>query len=129
MKEIDRDTLNVSEITEVPPWISQDITAQDVRNILEGGCASGAYMPAVTYHTAGETMHEYGDTVLDFIEEQLGELTFPESPSWSGLACHFLSIAVELWCSVVESEIDEYVDEKENEEDNEETGEAATDAE
>ncbi len=117
MKEIDRDTLKVSEITTVPPWIDSDITVRDVESILQGGCASGAYMPAVTYHEATETMAEHGDTVLDFITEDHGlDLNLPDNPSWSGLACHFLSVAVELWCSSVETEIEDYIEEKENEE-------------
>ena len=34
---------------DVPGWIDQDITPADVAAIVQGGCASGAYMPAVTY--------------------------------------------------------------------------------
>ena len=33
---------------EVPGWIEQDISPQDVAAIVQGGCESGAYMPAVT---------------------------------------------------------------------------------
>jgi len=100
---------------EVPRWIEQDITPYDVAAILQGGCASGAYMPAVTYYDAANTMSEYGDTVMDFIEDALGCLEWPEcDTSWSGLACHFLSVAVELWCSGVEDEIIEALEELED---------------
>ena len=34
---------------EIPRWIEQDISPQDVAAIVQGGCESGAYMPAVTY--------------------------------------------------------------------------------
>lgn len=93
---------------EVPNWIEQDITAADVAAIIQGGCASGAYMPAVTYHTARETMNAHGDDVLEFIEDHLGELPGPaKGESWSGIAVHYLSLAVELWAASVESEVDE----------------------
>ena len=45
---------------DVPAWIKDGITNYDVASINEGGCASGAYMPAVTYHEALETMNEHG---------------------------------------------------------------------
>ncbi len=94
---------------EVPAWISQDISPSDVAAILQGGCASGAYMPAVTYHQALETMKEHGDDVLQYIEDALGELPTPaKSESWSGLACFYLSCAVELWASSVESELEQF---------------------
>ncbi len=88
---------------DVPAWIECDdafISPRDVAAIVQGGCASGAYMPAVTYHQAAETMAKHGDDVLDFIAGRLGELPMPSSDvSWPGMACHFLSIAVELWAS------------------------------
>ena len=34
---------------DVPRWIEQDIDCGMVASVLQGGCASGAYMPAVTY--------------------------------------------------------------------------------
>lgn len=37
---------------EVPRWIDQDISPNDIAAICQGGCASGAYMPAVTYYQA-----------------------------------------------------------------------------
>ena len=78
-----------NEDIDVPAWISQDISPADVAAILEGGCASGAYMPAVTYHQALNTMHENGDDVLEYIEECYGEIPQPKAgESWSGLACY-----------------------------------------
>ena len=94
---------------EVPAWISQDISPSDVAAILQGGCASGAYMPAVIYHQALETMKEHGDDVLQFIEDRLGELPAPKKgESWSGLVCFYLSCAVELWASIVEYELQQF---------------------
>ena len=90
----------------VPSWIEQDITGADIAAIVQGGCASGAYMPAVTYRQAVETMGEHGDDVLQFIEDVLGEIPPPEPHMlWVGMAVHFLSTAVELWASSVEDEV------------------------
>jgi hypothetical protein len=99
---------------DVPSWIESDITAADVAAVIQGGCESGAYMPAVTYHEASCTMDVFGDAVLDFIEEATGEICYPESPtSWSGLAVHFLSLAVELWCYGIVDELAEIIEEEE----------------
>ena len=100
-----------AEYTDVPAWIDQDITGQDVAAIVQGGCASGAYMPAVTYHTAAQTMADYGDDVLQFIEDYAGEL--PQAPtgsSWSGIAVFYLSVAVEYWASMAADSIAEKLD-------------------
>jgi len=86
---------------DVPEWIEGDITLYDVQAIMQGGCESGAYMPAVTYHTARETMAKYGDEVLQFIDDYAGELPpVPQDSSWSGIAVFYLSYAVELWANV-----------------------------
>ena len=102
---------------DVPTWIAQDISAYDIAAILQGGCASGAYMPAVTYHQAAKTMAEHGDNVLEYLEGAWGELPQPEKDtSWSGMACMYLSCAVEAWVSSVEPELSEIIAEKESEE-------------
>ena len=91
---------------DVPRWIQQDITPADVAAIVQGGCESGAYMPAVTYLQAVETMAKYGNDVLDYIASSLGELPRPDnSVSWSGLAVHYLATAVEIWAVSVEYEL------------------------
>ena len=108
---MDKDEFVLSEHLEVPEWIEQDITLADVENIVQGGCASGAYMPAVTYYKARETMNTHGDAVLDYIHEQLGELRRPsQETSWSGIAVHFLSMAVELWASTVDGDWESYLE-------------------
>lgn len=95
------------------------VWGSSIRDICRGGCASGSYMPAVTYYDALRTMAEHGDEVLSYIWEQLGEHPWPaddvSSFSWSGMACHYLSLAVELWASGIEAELDE-ADEHEAEE-------------
>ena len=89
---------------EIPDWIESDISPSDVAAICQGGCASGAYMPAVTYYTASKTMQEHGDDVLQYLQDELGELPKPrDDESWSGTACFYLSCAVEMWASGAES--------------------------
>lgn len=90
---------------EIPAWMEADRIPHDtleelaswVRNLSYGGCASGVYMPAVTYHTARQTMNEHGDDILEFIESRLDTIPTLAGASWSGLCCHFVSVAVELW--------------------------------
>ena len=85
-------------MTNVPNWIEQDISACDVAAIIQGGCAGGRYMPAVTYATATAIMVEHGDDVLKYLVDQLGELPRPDVDiAWSAMAAHFLSAAVECW--------------------------------
>ena len=93
---------------EVPRWIEQDISPQDVAAIVRDGCASGAYMPAVTYHKALETMSEYGDDILDYIENIYGEIPEPvdKSLSWSGRAVYYVSLAVESWSLAAHDELE-----------------------
>lgn len=109
---------------EVPEWINQDITAENVDAIIYGGCASGPYMPAVTYSTAARIMDKYGNDVIDFIESRDLELpAIPKNTSWRGMCCIYLSYAVELWARGVDTELDPndyYPEEGEEEEEEEE---------
>jgi len=83
-----------------PDWIEYDLGVDDIRSIQEGGCASGAYMPAVTYYKATETMANYGDDVLNYILGAYGELPTLANPvSWGETAVHYLSCAVELYAN------------------------------
>jgi len=100
-----------------PDWIKRNLSPFDVAAIYEGGCSSGAYMPAVTYHNAAETMHNHGDEVLDYIRDQLGELPKPDnSESWTGRAVFYLSYAVEIWASGVADPLAEALRDLEEEE-------------
>ena len=90
-----------------PEWITEPLSPSDVAAINQGGCSSGAYMPAVTYFTAMETMRDHGDDVLQYIEDNLGELPdVPKDTSWAGLNCFYLSCAVELFASSLEDRED-----------------------
>ena len=93
----------------VPDWIEQDVSPSTVASITQGGCASGAYMPAVTYHQALATMADNGDEVLEYIQDVMGELPAPRSDeSWRGMACHYLSYAVELWAGCVMGQLEQH---------------------
>lgn len=102
-----------ADYVDVPRWIEQDIDAAQIAAILQGGCESGAYMPAVTYSDALATMSEHGDDVLQLLEDTLGELPpIPDGSSWSGIAVRYLSAAVELWASMVEAPLAEAIEEE-----------------
>ena len=82
-----------------PDWIEYELEQYDIEAINQGGCASGAYMPAVTYYKANKMMAEYGDEVFEMIEEAYQEIPQPpKGTSWTEMAVFYLSIAVELWC-------------------------------
>ena len=94
---------------DVPAWIEQDIAVSTIASIVQGGCASGAYMPACWYSQALETMAKHGDDVLEYISDAMGELPKPRSDeSWSGIACFYLSYAVELWAGDVMLQLEEH---------------------
>ena len=91
---------------DVPQWIEQDISPNTLMAIEQGGCASGAYMPAVTYYDAKKTMGEHGDDVLQYIQDTYGELPKPQNDeSWAGMAVHYMSVGVELWAGVTLQEL------------------------
>lgn len=97
------DDVPVSAAADVPEWVEPFVTLADLAAIIEGGCESGAYMPAVVYAKARETMAEHGDDVLDYLDRAHGldECAFvlDSGQSWDGFACRVLSAAVEAWAS------------------------------
>lgn len=117
----------VKDYIEVPDWIEQDISVNDIPAIVQGGCTSGAYMPACVYAEAMDTMRHHGDEVFEFLENTLGELpAVPEDDrrSWSSMACHYMTSAVDLWAGGIEEELraaieaeQEETEEEEDEED------------
>ena len=93
----------VERLNDQPEWLTEMgaiDSAYELAAIIQGGCASGAYMSAVTYYTANKIMAEYGDDVLEYLDNEGGfELSIDViKESWSGLAVKLLSIAVECWC-------------------------------
>jgi hypothetical protein len=101
----DFDDIEIVDLgVDVPGWIRSDLTPYDMAAILQGGCASGAYMPAVTYRDAKDTMASWGDEVIEYIGDRAPE-EGPDAGSWGSLCCYYLSLAVELWCSDNEYEV------------------------
>ena len=104
----DEPITSYTDSIEIPRWIDQEITPATIAAIIQGGCASGAYMPAVTYYQALKPMDEYGDTkdgVLDYLESSLGYIPTDPVESWGGMACKLVSQAVELWAMSIEQEL------------------------
>lgn len=97
----------------VPAWIEQDLTCYDIAGICQGGCESGAYMPAVIYHKAVDTMAEHGEEIFDVIEQVCGtndaldilKRGTSRPASWQGMAVAFVSFAVESWAQGVYAEL------------------------
>ena len=92
-----RETIEL--INDQPIWIVEQhcLDIADIQAIQQGGCASGAYMPTVTYYTANKVMAEHGDDIFDYIEGQYGEVPQSNETSWSHMAVFYYSLAVELW--------------------------------
>ena len=97
---------------DIPAYIDQDLDLAQVRAIVQLGCDSGAYMPAVTYWQAEQTMLHHGEAVLDEIDG-LGPFSFdPSSDSWLGFACKLVSLAVESWAAHVLEEAESALEDK-----------------
>ena len=83
--------------------IGTDNCIHTLRAIAENGCASGAYMPAVEYYTAKQTMAEHGDDIIRFITAIAGlsptdifSSDMLDCPTWSQICVAYVSMAVEL---------------------------------
>ncbi len=121
---VDDDTyIVVTEDCWVPEWLGDSVSIPSdpgsarlidvswLKDLCQGGCASGCYMPAVTYYDARRTMNEHGNDIMSYLWEQLGEwpsADLASNGSWSGICCHYFSMAVELWASglLCQAEID-----------------------
>ena len=115
-------SLVVEAHVSMPMWIDKDSVPDDVeefvawcRDVTYSGCASGVYMPAVTYFVAVRTMEQHADDLLDYIDQQTGDVAYyfstylgTNTPSWSGLASHLLSCGVEIWAASWESRFEEF---------------------
>ena len=104
----------ISELIEIPDWIDSDYfdlddtdrTLRTLTAIAQKGCDTGAYLPACTYHEVLATMAEHGNDVLETLETW-GELPeIPTGESWAGIACLFLSQAVESWAASALCDLD-----------------------
>jgi len=91
----------VEAINDQPDFMSGEMgidSISELQSIIQCGCASNAHR-SVYFYDAAKTMAEYGDSVLEYLENELGEIPQPEKGmTWSHLASHYLSYAIELWC-------------------------------
>lgn len=97
----------------VPTWIDQGISTATVAGILQGGCASGAYMPAVEFYTAAKIMEKHGDAVLELLSEREDPVTLPDGCGWGEVPSAVLVLAVEYWAVGVEEELIEALEDLE----------------
>lgn len=113
------DEVEVAEHVNVPVWIDQGISCYDVAAIVQGGCESGAYMPAVTYYEAQKIINEHADSVIRFLENQgheKAEFNF-SNQTWAGFCVQLLSLAVDTWAYSIAEELAEALEaEQEDEE-------------
>lgn len=101
IKYLGRDELetfveNMNDQPEFLQFMGEIDSVYELVSIYEGGCASGAYMPAVTYYTANQCMaSDAASSVEDEISEY-DEITFkPNEDSFSQFASKLCAMAVE----------------------------------
>ena len=98
----DVDLHNLLErLNDQPDFMAGCMSIDEVSEIMainQGGCAGNAHR-SVFYFEANKVMAEHGDDVLEFIEENTGELPAISNTSWSEMGSLYLSCAVELWCN------------------------------
>jgi len=102
---------------EVPEWIrGDDIDTAAVAAIVEGGCASGAWMPAVTYHMARETICKYSDAIDKYLAgsgiDLAEHLTLKPNQAIDCLLCDIVSLAVEQWTAEVFDIVETFLDDE-----------------
>ena len=92
-------------LNDQPDWLvfmSRIDSIEEIASILEGGCASGAYMPAVTYHTANKCVNEHGEDMLEYIHNKcdlkLKDLVTDKVETFNDLNTTICSMCVENWC-------------------------------
>lgn len=111
IENLGRDELEtfISDINNQPKFLKFMGEIEDVAELIaisEGGCASGAYMPAVTYATALECMFYHSESVEGQIE-YMEELTFNiGSETFSGFCVNLCAMAVESYVHNFDEVID-----------------------
>ena len=97
LEQLESNEVNLRDLTDQPEWLDISDMAT-IHAVQQGGCESGAYMEAVTYYDAKQTMAEHGDDILEYIASSLGELPSHDRDSWGHICVFYFSVAVELWC-------------------------------
>lgn len=100
LEVLDRDAVKnfINEINDQPEFLQfmgEIDSVSELIAIYQGGCASGACMPAVTYATALECMFKHYDSVESQIG-YMGEITFNiTEKTFSSFCVNLCSMAVE----------------------------------
>ena len=77
----------------------------DIASIDEHGAGSN-FMPAQVYWSAKAALQSWEDPIFDLIQDSLGEIPAPPNHnSWRGMACFYVSLAVELWAAQAHAEL------------------------
>lgn len=92
----------VEQLNDQPDFMNstgmQIDSISELQSILQCGCAGNAHR-SVFYYEASQCMAEYGDSVIQYLEDNYGELpTIPTGSSWSQIASFYLTCAIESWC-------------------------------
>ena len=80
-------------------------TAQDVAAIYHGGCSSGAWMPAVTYYTAGRNIAENAREIEEYLDAAGIEIEKGAHDDIMMVAVRMVSTAVSVWAERVHEEL------------------------
>jgi len=82
---------------EKPDWLG-NVTLDVVIAIAVHGCNYYGYMHACEYENANGVMKEYGDEVLEYLEDACDNIPTPKGTPWNGFASFYLTYAADLWC-------------------------------
>ena len=100
-------------LNDQPQWLifmGEIDSIEKIDYILQGGCASGAYMPAVTYYTVNKCIHEHGEDMLEYIHNEydlkLKDLVTDKVETFNSLNTTICSMCVETWCASFSDVID-----------------------
>ena len=97
----------------VPGWLDPELNCHTFGAILEGGYPVGAILTPVPYYEADkirarQIMALHGDAVMEYLldaYETFDEIPPPTGHLWSGLAFHYLGLAIERWAQQVAPEL------------------------
>ena len=90
----------IEKVNDQPDFIESMGAVEDVAELIaiyEGGCHSGAYMPAVTYFTAKKTFIEFEGVLCDYVDGYGLALDLDKGDCFSNFCAKVCSAAVESW--------------------------------
>ena len=98
LEQLEANAITLEDLNATPSWLDiEDIAT--IQAIQQGGCESGAYMPAVSYYEAEKAMAEHGGEIMEYLYDVFGSVPDHKQDFWGGVCSFYYSLAVELWCS------------------------------